>query len=144
MKDFWANLSSPAWWLSVVVVGLTTGVLAIYFKDAIDRARSHLSARQRALNAQALLDRERRLTELKADPHLQVMEGFAEQRNRIAWLQGVAVATLLAFSGFLMDSLGFRVAYWALAAFTFLIAASSLMKAEEIKKLNNEAAAKRP
>lgn len=45
MVQFVANLRSPSWWLSVVVVGILLNVIANYLTRGIDLASSRLSSR---------------------------------------------------------------------------------------------------
>jgi hypothetical protein len=55
MNSFIESLKSPVWWVSVVVVGVLTSVLAAFLKDGFDWARGLLA---RLLTGQFASDRE--------------------------------------------------------------------------------------
>ncbi|CEO39091.1 hypothetical protein [Photobacterium kishitanii] len=42
MDEFFKSLTSPVWWISVVVVGILVSVIAAYIKESIDKILSSI------------------------------------------------------------------------------------------------------
>jgi hypothetical protein len=80
------NFSSPAWWISVVIVSILTSIIAAYMKPLLDRGGSRFSARWRDRIAQNAAARSHAIELLRGSSHEQVMLAFAEIRARLSTL----------------------------------------------------------
>jgi hypothetical protein len=101
MHDFVSNLLSPQWWLSVVVVSIVLNVSSAYFKSALDKRLSTISARRRARLENERREDEETVAGLREDRHRQVLTAFHEMR-----LRQITVNYLLFGVGFLVLYLG--------------------------------------
>ena len=93
MESFVENLQSPAWWISVVVVGIILSVVSQYLKEVIDSSLSRISVSWRSRSEKAKANRLREIEVLRGDNHKQYLLLFEEMRNRIS----AGVYTILAF-----------------------------------------------
>jgi hypothetical protein len=69
MKDFFFDLKSPGWWLSVVVVSFLINLASAYAKPFIDRCMAHVSGRRRKKLelVKSDLEREAKIAEQRPD-----------------------------------------------------------------------------
>ena len=96
MQSFFDNLKSPAWWFSVVVVGIVLSWVAAYVKEWTDRLGGTVSRRWGERTAAKAASRKALIKQLRANPHEQVMMGIEALGDMIhgAFYLGLALATL--------------------------------------------------
>lgn len=87
-------LNSPAWWLSVVVVGILINLIAAYAKPVIDRAFSILSVSWKMRSQRQQQARMEKINDLRKDVHAQILFAVEELRLR------QQITLYLIFSGF--------------------------------------------
>ena len=83
MESFLENLKSPSWLISVVVVGIILSWIAAYVKEGTDRVGSILSRRWGERTAARAAARTALITQLRANPHEQVMLGLDALDDKI-------------------------------------------------------------
>jgi len=83
MEDFFSSLTSPVWWVSVVVVGILISVIGAYLKEWIDTMFSNLfsfwksSVRVRRIKHQELVEK------MQQCDRTLILLGFEESRFRL-------------------------------------------------------------
>jgi len=83
METFLENLKSPAWLISVVVVGIILSWAAAYLKEGTDRLGSILSRRWGERTAARAAARTALIAHLRANPQEQVMMGLDALDDKI-------------------------------------------------------------
>ncbi|MGC1377284.1 MAG: hypothetical protein WA821_13725 [Anaerolineales bacterium] len=102
MSEFLSNLSSVSWWLGVVVVGIGINIISPYFKIGLEKILIKTSNNFRNKALERSEKRKRRIDELKANQHKQIMFGFKEQRLRIRALYEFLCGLLFSILGFFL------------------------------------------
>ena len=83
MRDFFKNLSSVYWWISVVVVGVVINVASAYLKTRLDTRLSKLSVWWRNKSEAQKGRRDEEVKKLRDDKQYQIIVGFREMRHRL-------------------------------------------------------------
>jgi len=83
MTEFLAQLSSPSWWLGIVVVSLLVNLASAYIKSPLDGFLSHLSKKWDERSALARQQRDALVDSLARDQHKQLLFLAAEMRCRL-------------------------------------------------------------
>ena len=85
MDELLQNLSSPAWWVSVVVAGVVVNVVAHYLRQLLDSRLARVSTRWAARRDARQRQRASLLAALKASEHKQLLYATSEVRY---WIRG--------------------------------------------------------
>lgn len=150
MNELLRNISSPSWWVGVVIVGILINLISAYLKPRIDGIVSKFSTRRRN---QLAADREFRkatVERLRADPHEQVMAVASELRWRMRSLGAMLLGAvcIICYIGVASPNSGLaagsaqtvlRIAFQGMAAVILLLAMSELLSAMRIRNLLYEA-----
>ena len=94
MEELLRNVSSPSWWVGVVIVGILINLISAYLKPRIDGIASKLSTRRRNQVAADQEFRKAAVERLKADPHEQLMAAAVELRHRLRALWSMLLGVL--------------------------------------------------
>ena len=86
MTGFFDNLSSPTWWVGVVIVGILINLVSAYLKPRLDIFFSSGSSWWARRSQEKQLQRKARIERMKADPHEQLITAFTELRIRVRGL----------------------------------------------------------
>lgn len=105
MDEFLVNLSSLSWWLGVVVVGILINIISPHLNNGLERILIKTSSSFRMRVMERSERRNKKIAELKADQHKQLMFAFKEQRLRIRSLDGAVGGLALAAFGFVLGVL---------------------------------------
>ena len=82
MEDFFYSLTSPFWWLSVVVVGVLVSVIGAYLKGLIDCLLSFFFNAWKVRVQNKLLKKAKLIEHLNSDDRTLILLGFEENRFR--------------------------------------------------------------
>jgi len=82
MEEFFKSLTSPVWWLSVVIVGVIISVVGAYLKVWIDNFFSLLSSAWKLRVEQENLKANELLQQVQNNDRTLIMLGFEENRFR--------------------------------------------------------------
>jgi hypothetical protein len=82
MEEFFKSLTSPVWWLSVVIVGVIISVVGAYLKVWIDKFFSLLSSAWKLRVEQEKLKANELLQQVQNSDRTLIMLGFEENRFR--------------------------------------------------------------
>jgi len=94
MDELIKQLSSPGWWLSVVVAGIGINLASAYLKPLVDRVLGRTSGWWAARLDAASTARNQWIEALRADEHEQVMAGLSELTWRIRSVWFVAFSSI--------------------------------------------------
>jgi len=83
MEGFLVNVTSPSWWLSVLVTSVVAIVLARYLMPRLESVGSRFSSRIQALTEKSKRERENRIEWLRQDKHEQLLISHSITRNYI-------------------------------------------------------------
>ena len=86
MDELTENLSSPVWWLCVVVVGVPVNLLSGFLKPGLDAGLWQVSRRWSERSVKRRVEHQAFVRSLTGDAHRQVMASCAEVRNRLRCL----------------------------------------------------------
>jgi hypothetical protein len=98
MDEFFRSLASPAWWLSVVIVGLLVNLLSAYLKAPLDRVWALIFVAWRERNARARSAYRSRIENLSRDENGQfhlLLEALRLRSTANSWLIALTLATVL-------------------------------------------------
>jgi hypothetical protein len=115
-------LSSPAWWVSVVIVGVLINLVSAYLKPTLDTRLSKASGWWKARAVAEQRARHDLVERLKKSSHEQMLACFAEQRYRI---RSVYMLVFGAFMLLVTGAMPFQP-YEAAITMTLAIGAMSL------------------
>src|SRR2546421_702947 len=100
MKDFFNNIGSIYWWLSVVAVGVLINLFSAYLKNRLDARLSKVSSWWRNRSEARKAQRLKEIDNLCDNPSEQIMMGIHELRIKMRaifyWL--FSILTYLAYS----------------------------------------------
>lgn len=105
MEEFINSLSSPSWWMGVVIVGVIINVASAYLKKPIDLLLSKVSSSWRARQTAAVEKRNALVESLRNDSNLLLLYSMSENRYRIRSVGFL----LLAFAIFFMSTFAIGV-----------------------------------
>ena len=119
-------LTSPVWWVSVVIAGVVVNLVAAYLKPRLDGFLSATSSRWRTTSAAARERREQFLTQLQSDP-----AEFHYQQMRELRLRAQATFALLLGVFFLLFTVNLlpggnellRIPFLLISALIFMFSA---------------------
>lgn len=83
MDKILSNLTSPAWWIGVVLVGTLVSLIAAYLKPVIDKVLSRLSTYWKERVEQKNKKREEEIMFLRDNPEQRIATHFQEMSCRI-------------------------------------------------------------
>lgn len=95
MDELTKNLSSPYWWIGVVVVGILINLASAYLKPALDRWLSRMSVWWRNQSAKRKARYEKEIEALMGSAELQRNYEHAELKCSLQALFGIGFAILL-------------------------------------------------
>lgn len=96
MEEFIKSLSSPSWWIGVVIVGIVINIASAYLKNPIDKVLIHTSSSWRIRRTESLEKRKALIELLKTDSELLILYAMSENRFRIRCI-GFILIGFLAF-----------------------------------------------
>jgi hypothetical protein len=76
MEDALKAITSPAWWVGVVIVGLLINLVAAYLKPRLDQAASSISVRWATRTDEQRRQRLERIQHLRGDVNEQLFASF--------------------------------------------------------------------
>lgn len=138
MDQFYTDITSPYWWLSVIVVGVLLNVVANLVSESLRRRLTESSERYRAWKSAKSDERERMIDNLvehaEADPMLERFYQHLEARQHRSSRQAFDIMAIMAvFTGLLASFVWTTgdagpLAYFAAASVlaTLLAAAASV------------------
>ena len=103
MDDLLKFLTSPSWWIGVVLVSLLINLASAYIKSPLDGFLSNVSRRWSERSARSKQKRAALVASLAADKHKQLLYLAEESRCRFRELLWVALAIFLLVA-FVADS----------------------------------------
>ncbi|TVL98846.1 MAG: hypothetical protein CV087_20185 [Candidatus Brocadia sp. WS118] len=83
MKKILEVLTSPVWWVSVVIAGILINLVSSYLKGIIDTHLSRFSAARREQGERKRAERKTAVEQLRKNEHQEVMATLAEMRHRL-------------------------------------------------------------
>ncbi|SGY87688.1 hypothetical protein [Moritella viscosa] len=98
MEPFLVSLTTPSWWVGVVIVGIIINVISSYLKNPIDKILSAISGSRRERNKRKLNERNELISTLRDDADLLILFAMSENRYRIRSV-GFLLISFAAFSG---------------------------------------------
>lgn len=105
MNNFLLDITSPSWWLSVIVAGILVNLIAVYLKPQIDKFFTHLfKKRYQKRNVARERKRQQKIKLLAGDSHEQVMKAFTINNLNLR-----AIYDLLFGVFFLIIGIGFLI-----------------------------------
>ena len=78
MKDLKDTLSSPIWWITVVVAGILINLVSAYLKTKLDERLALLSSWWRRRTEKRMAAEKAKIEKLRSSPHEQVMAKLEE------------------------------------------------------------------
>jgi hypothetical protein len=91
MEEFINNLSSPSWWIGVVVIGILLNLLSDYLRQSLDKGSSRISRWWANRSEQSRRKRNEQLDVLRSDKQEQILLSTKEIVYR---LQSIFFVTL--------------------------------------------------
>lgn len=129
-------LTSPVWWITVVITGIAINVVSAYLKTSLDERISNISAWWRNRSEKRKAEFERDIQELVDDPQEQLIACYRGLRQRIFVILYFLFGTLFMISAqlpFLLEAPKIlRSLGMFLAAFAFLRASVCLLSGMNI------------
>ena len=95
MKDFFANLGSLYWWLSVVIVGVLINLTSSYIKSKLDSSLSRRSTKARLRSEARKTKRKKLLEKLRANSHEQTMMSISVLEDMVRAVAVILVSASL-------------------------------------------------
>ena len=83
MKEIFEQITSPTWWVTVVIVGILINLASAYLKDPTDRIASRFSSARREQSAKRLNQRKEKIEYLASNPSEIPIAAMQEIRYRI-------------------------------------------------------------
>ena len=96
MTDFLSSLSSPSWWLGVVIVGLLINLIAAYLKPRLDRWLGGSSRWWETRTEKRRRARQARIRKLRESQHEQTMAALEALRSALLGVVLLMMAAILA------------------------------------------------
>ncbi len=93
METFLKNLTSPYWWVSVVIVGITINLTSIYLQKKLDSQLSNASSWWRKRSEKETRKQLQEVERLKNNQQAQILMAFTEVRHHLKSI-GALVATI--------------------------------------------------
>jgi hypothetical protein len=141
MSDFKTTLSSPLWWISVVVVGMLINLASAYLKPLIDKFLFKVSLSWRRRTARQREERARLIEMLHQSKEEMFLFSIEEVRFRMRALHFILYSLLfLVMSQILaLDSLKrIHIGMLVLAAIALFVGQSSFSEATRLWKAIHE------
>jgi hypothetical protein len=136
MSDMTKTLSSPVWWISVVVAGILINLLSSYLRTLLDVRFSKLSKRWRERSEKQKRERENYVQSLLGQPHRQIVEFHRSTRLHILSVMCLVLGTFALGLSMAARAFGVPLIITSLIGFVsglvFLVAIAFLFTAEHI------------
>lgn len=94
MEDFFSNLVSLYWWISVVIVGILINLASAYLKSKLDHRLSKTSIWWRSRSERQKAERQKKIEDLRNKPHEQILWAHDSLRNHVIGLYYLMVSIL--------------------------------------------------
>ena len=128
MQEIFANLASPAWWFSAIVVALVINLVSAYAKPSTDRLLSKYSAAWRNRSDESRRKFEQRVEILLNSPQALAQASEAEVRSRLRSIHCFAfVIVFLLFTVILSGATGLAITPERYSAKWLFLAAGTFM-----------------
>jgi hypothetical protein len=128
MKDFFTNLGSLYWWISVVVVGVLINLFSAYLKNKLDRYLSSTSSWWRKRTEVKSNQRQSTIDKIRSDPDEKDRIIQNELRDRLQSIYFVVFGFGTLFFGIIIRLLAMQDLFGrVLAYFMFLLSAIALI-----------------
>ena len=95
MNDFFRSLSSPSWWVGVVIVGILINLVSAYLKPRLDRRLSGWSRWWATRTEEQRRSRQARIQKLRESQHEQTMAAIAGLRSKLESVSSMVMTALL-------------------------------------------------
>ncbi len=102
MDEIKGVLTSPVWWISVVVAGILINITASYLRTVLDARLSRMSRRWRVKSQQRAGKRDHRIESLANDTHAQLIESHCSTRRLLMSLLFFAIGLYVMVAGILI------------------------------------------
>lgn len=93
MKDFFYNLSSLYWWISVVIVGILINLGSAYLKSRLDASLSKTSTWWRQRSELQKAQRQALLDKVRGDTNEQTQLSFRQLKSLVSSVWALALST---------------------------------------------------
>ncbi len=97
-------LTSPAFWIGAVIVGMLVNIVAAYLKTRLDSTFSLISHRWAERSDKSRLERAARIRFLSSSPNEQMNARFREMRNRIYAIEFFLFSVIFVASAILCEA----------------------------------------
>jgi len=139
MEELTQMLISPAWWFSVVVVGIIINLFSAYAKPSIDERLSKISTWWRNQTEQQKAERNAFIAMLSKSEHEQIMASSEDLRHRLRSLHflllGIFILLVVnSVKSSIQDNIIVQIITFAFAAVCFYFSYTSFDKAATLKK----------
>lgn len=95
MENIVEELSSPVWWVTVVIAGFLINVIAAFVFKKLDNSFSNFSSRFREMSEQRRSERDQRVEHLRNDYKSLYLISLDEIRYRLRMVQGVVLGVFI-------------------------------------------------
>jgi hypothetical protein len=102
MEEAYKAITSPAWWVGVVIVGLIINLAAAYLKPRLDQAASSVSLRWATRTEEQRRQRLERIEGLRGNIHEQLFAFFSALSDGIHAIISISLAMLLSLFIFIL------------------------------------------
>ncbi|MCJ7635824.1 hypothetical protein MUP77_25965 [Candidatus Bathyarchaeota archaeon] len=139
MKEFVESLSSPAWWIGVVVVGILINIASAYLKPRIDTTLAGISVWSSQRTQKRKEHREKLIELLAKNPQKQLI--FAHramrhlERSNGFMLQSIILVVLGSLFRFVVSVAPLAYALWFIAAVAVMMSLDDYRCAWQIGRI---------
>ncbi len=157
MEEFYKSISTPSWWIGVVVVGIVVNIVSVYVKSLVERVSLKIGGAWSRAATEAANQRAQWVQLLRSDQHAQLIMHAREQRLRTQAVHMLLHSVVFVVLGFLLGAPSCffgtggslvipREAYapFGIAVFAFLYSHSAMSDASKCASLLKEATSDYP
>lgn len=138
MEEFLNNLSSPSWWIGVIIIGIILNLVAAYLKTHLDTRLSRFSKWWRDRSEIRKKERESKIKKLRNNPQEQILFAVSALRFRIRSVHFLTVTIMLFVFTLDLPIRSLRIFLLAIAALALLFSLSDHTEAVTMESLVNE------
>ena len=139
MDEIVNNLSSPAWWIGVVFVGIFISLLAAYLKPFVDGTLAKLSTHWKKRIEKHETKRKEKIKLLQDNSEQRIAAHFQEMRFRIRATQYLIFSVMVLFFSFTAFDVTEGPSFFRIAVnvFFFIIMLAGMLEHYQAMKLKS-------
>ena len=138
MNEIFETLTTPQWWISVVIVGIAINIFSAYLKPLLDNRFSTMFSWWKVRTEKQRKERSELINKVRNSQQEQILISIDDIRNRsranFALLLGIFILVLNGYSFFPQV---YSIIFFGLSAFLFFFSYLMFIKAASLKSILN-------